>query len=100
MEKQLLAKAFGVWQGYAYEYQGSLSEQQDPASWITGKISVVLENNDFISSVAEIKGRYYVYVKSPLPPNEDFFEIGDLAPVYVEPVDLELNPSDEESQGE
>lgn len=85
MEIKFLAKAFGVWEGYAYYFSGSLPEQGDPASYITDKLADLLQHNDFISSVIELKGRYFVHVKSKLPSSEEFVEIGNLKPTYQEP---------------
>jgi hypothetical protein len=99
MEIKFLAKAFGVWDGYAYRFSGTLPEQTDPASFITGKISQLMQRNDFVSSVIELKGHHYVYVKSQLPSSEEFVLLGDLKPVYQEPEESEPDTPSEE-QGE
>lgn len=84
MKRSFLRRIFGVWHGMVYEYVDSLPEGQNPAIHITKKLSAVLKNNNFISSVLEFKGRYYVYVQNQLPASQYFVEIANLESTYVE----------------
>jgi hypothetical protein len=100
MDTIFLAKAFGVWSGWAYRFQGEIPEGADAAHWITAKTSEVLGRSDFISTVATINGENYLYVTERLPGSDLFFEIGDLSPVYQPPEDSENNGLEDETAPE
>lgn len=85
MDTNFLAKAFGVWSGWAYKYIGDIPDGADPSAWITVKASELIGGGNFVSTVAAIKGGHYLYVVDRLPGSDDFQEMGNLAPEYQAP---------------
>lgn len=102
MNTKFLANAFGVWNGWAYLYCGNIPQDTSAIAHITVQVSQLLNTVDFISSVIQVQGQYYVYVKTALPVNENFETIGNLEPEYVELVQVEeTSPDDEDvNQGD
>ena len=99
MDTNFLAKAFGVWSGWGYRFDGEIPGEAEPSAWITSKASIALGRNDFVSTVAEIRGSYYFYTVDRLPQSDIFFEIGDLGPTYVPPAEeiVDIDESEEQN---
>jgi len=99
MDTTFLAKAFGVWSGWAYRFDGEIPGGADPSAWITSRASIALEKNDFVSTTTQIQGSYYFYSVDRLPSSDLFFEIGSLEPTYVPPMEetIEANESEEQA---
>ena len=98
MDTTFLAKAFGVWSGWAYRFDGEIPSGAEPSAWITSRASIALDKNDFISTTAQIQGNYYFYSVDRLPPSDIFFEIGSLEPTYVPPVEDSADTEEAEEQ--
>ena len=99
MDTNFLAKAFGVWSGWAYKYIGDIPDGADPSAWITVKASELIGGGNFVSTVAAIKGSHYFYTADRLPESDDFYEIGDLVPTYEPPAEeASEDPAPEQSQ--
>jgi hypothetical protein len=75
-----IAEIFSVRKGYIYKFVGSYTNN-DPASAVTEQLSILLKRNNFVSSVAEVQGKIYVYINEAFPEDtetEDFVLIGNI----------------------
>ena len=96
MNTKFLANAFGVWNGWVYVYSGQIPKNSNAITYITVQLSQLLDTVNFISSVIQVQGQYYVYVKNALPSSQDFYEIGNIEIEYTEPPEVEETTPDDQ----